>query len=226
MSVDQEEKRKLTRASFIPLLLLGIIWAVKGLEYLGGVSFDSLGIYPRTFCGLPGILFAPLVHANLPHLISNSVPLFILTMAMFYFYSPIAIRTLILIWLIGGTCVWICARSSSHIGASGLIYGEAAFLFFSGLIRNNINLLAISFLTIFLYGGMVWGIFPFFMDKQISWESHLFGALTGTVLAVLFVDKGPQKVEIDWEDEDDMDPYWEQEKDTESEPTKGEMGQN
>src|ERR1035437_38947 len=107
-------------------------------------------------------------------------------------------------------CLDYCRRGT-HIGASGVIYGEVAFLFFSGLLRNNIKLLAISLLTTFLYGGMVWGIFPF-VDRQISWESHLFGGFTGAVLAVIYVGKGPQKEEIVWEDEEEEEyPYWEQE---------------
>ena len=211
MSLQEEEKRKLARAIFIPLLLLFLIWAIKGLEYLGGVSFDDLGIRPRTFQGLAGIIFAPLLHANLLHLMSNTIPLFILTTAIFYFYRPFAFNILMLIWLIGGACVWITASGGTHIGASGVIYGEVAFLFFSGILRNNIKLLAISLLTTFLYGGMVWGIFPF-VDKQISWESHLFGGFTGAVLAVIYVGKGPQKEEIVWEEEEEDEfPYWEQE---------------
>jgi len=211
MSFQEEEKQKLKRAIFIPSLLLFLIWAVKGLELLGGISFDELGIQPRTFHGLAGIIFAPFIHANPNHLISNSIPLYILTMAIFYFYRPFAFNILMLIWLIGGSCVWITANGGTHIGASGVIYGEAAFLFFSGLLRNNIKLLAISLLTTFLYGGMVWGIFPF-VDRQISWESHLFGGFTGVVLAVVYAGEGPQKEEIVWEDEEEDEyPYWEQE---------------
>jgi membrane associated rhomboid family serine protease len=216
MSLEEEEKRKLRKASFIPLLLFFLIWAVKGLEFLGGISFDDLGIYPRTFHGLVGIIFAPFIHANLNHLVSNSIPLFILTMAIFYFYRPLALKILLMIWLIGGSCVWITATSGTHIGASGLIYGEVAFLFFSGILRNNVKLLAISLLTTFLYGGIIWGIFPF-IGKQISWESHLFGGFVGGLLAVFYAGKGPQKEEIVWDDEDEEFPYWEQENSEDSE---------
>jgi membrane associated rhomboid family serine protease len=94
-----------------------------------------------------------------------------------------------LTWIITGILVWLGGRSSYHIGASGLIYGFASFLFFSGIIRNSINLLAISLLVVFLYGSLVWGIFPF--DYKISWESHLFGALTGFALAAAFRHYGP-----------------------------------
>jgi membrane associated rhomboid family serine protease len=217
MPVDQEEKRNLLRALYIPILLLCILWSIMGIEYLFGISFGKLGIYPHKLYGLPGILFSPLVHANLKHLFNNSIPLLILTTAIFYFYRPIALKILILIWLVTGLCVWIGARSAYHIGASGLIYGNASFLFFSGVIRKNIKLLAISLLTIFLYGGMVWGIFP--IDNNISWESHLFGGLAGMTFAFIFFDEGPKKEEIDWEDDEDDDefPYWEQTNFTESE---------
>jgi membrane associated rhomboid family serine protease len=97
--------------------------------------------------------------------------------------------------------VWIGGRTAYHIGASGLIYGFASFLFFSGIIRKNLNLLAISLLVVFLYGGLVWGLFPF--DYKISWESHLFGALTGFILAFVFRNYGPPPAEESIDDEDD-----------------------
>jgi membrane associated rhomboid family serine protease len=108
---------------------------------------------------------------------------------LFYFYRPVAFRVFFLTWIITGILVWLGGRSSYHIGASGLIYGFASFLFFSGIIRNNINLMAISLLVVFLYGGLVWGILPY--DYKISWESHLFGALTGLALAITYRNYGP-----------------------------------
>jgi len=130
-----------------------------------------------------------------------------------------ALKIIVFIWLISGLCVWIVGRSYAHIGASGLIYGNASFLFFSGIFRNNIKLLAISLLTVFLYGGMVWGVFP--IDNTISWESHLFGALTGLVLAYVYIHEGPKKEEVTLDDEEQEEfPYWEQEnlEDFENEP--------
>jgi hypothetical protein len=123
--------------------------------------------------------------------------------ALFYFYRPVGYRVFFLTWFITGLTVWIFARSAYHIGASGLVYGLASFLFFSGIIRNNINLLAISLLVVFLYGGLVWGIFPF--DFKISWESHLMGGVTGLVLSFFYRRYGPPPVTYEIDDEDEAE---------------------
>lgn len=204
---DEEEKKQIIRAFYLPVFLLYLIWVIKLVEALGGISLSNFGIYPRKAEGLIGILLSPLLHADFHHLVSNSIPLVILTASTIYFYRPIALRVLIMIWLITGTCVWLGGRPAYHLGASSVIYGEAAFLFFSGALSRNIPQLAISLLTVFLYGGMIWGIFP--INMKISWESHLFGALTGMALAFIYAEKIPKTEEKIWEDEPDDDPYWE-----------------
>lgn len=100
-----------------------------------------------------------------------------------------------------GIWVWVGGRSGYHIGASGLVYGLASFLFFSGVIRNDIRLLAISLLVVFLYGSMIWGIFPIF--PQVSWESHMLGGISGLVLAIYYRKYGPQKKVYEWELEEE-----------------------
>ncbi len=145
---------------------------------------------PLKLRGLIGILTAPLIHANLTHLFDNSIPLFFLSLALFYFYREVAYRVFFLIWFITGALVWLVGREAYHIGASGIIYGLATFLLTSGIIRRNRNLMAISLLVIFLYGSMVWGLFPY--DYHISWESHMSGALTGLVLAIIYRHEGPE----------------------------------
>jgi membrane associated rhomboid family serine protease len=183
------EKKKLFQSLLFPAFFVIIIWLIKITEIVFDIDLVYLGLYPLKWRGLIGILTAPLIHADLRHLFDNSIPVFLLSLAIFYFYSPVAYKVFFLTWIITGILVWIGGRSSYHIGASGLIYGFASFLFFSGIIRNSINLLAISLLVVFLYGGLVWGIFPF--DYKISWESHLFGALTGFFLALVYRDYGP-----------------------------------
>jgi membrane associated rhomboid family serine protease len=211
-SNDKEEKKYFIRTLYIPVVLLLLIWIVKGIEIFAGISLGDFGIYPREISGLRGILFAPFIHGDFNHLINNSVPFFLLNVTIFYFYKPVAFRVVFFIWLITGACVWVAGRESYHIGASSLIYGNAAFLFFSGVIRMDIKLLAISLLVVFLYGGMIWWIFPF--DQKISWESHLFGGFTGMVLAFIYANKGRKNEEIQWNDEEDDNddeddnPYW------------------
>lgn len=211
MAVADEEKEHFHRALYFPVLLLALIWIVKALELFAGTSFYKFGIYPRDIHGLIGIFFAPLIHGDFNHLVNNSMPFFLLNLAIFYFYKPVAFRVVVFIWVITGILVWIAGRGSYHIGASSLIYGNAAFLFFSGILRKNINLLAISLLVIFLYGSMIWGIFP--LTVNISWESHLFGGITGTAFALKYAKEGPEgeSEKLIEEEEDDSFPYWETE---------------
>ncbi len=123
---------------------------------------------------------------------------------MFYFYSEIALKIFSLTFIITGTLVWIGGREAWHIGASGLVYGLASFLFFSGIIRKYFRLVALSLLIVFLYGEMVWGIFPGISDN-ISWESHMLGFLSGIILAIIYRKQGPQSPVYEWMDEADTD---------------------
>ncbi|MFC2100713.1 rhomboid family intramembrane serine protease [Bacteroidota bacterium] len=156
--------------------------------------------------GLLGIITAPLIHGSLGHLFSNSIPLLLLGSFLFYFYRPVAYKVFFLIYFIHGVWVWVFARENYHIGASGLVYGEAAFLFLSGIIRREPRVLALSMLVVFMYGSMVWGIFPdFFPNTNISWESHLMGMLAGFILAIYFRKEGPQSKKYSWELEEEVE---------------------
>ncbi len=197
------EKKELLQSLLFPVLFLIIIWLVKIAEIVLNTDFIYLGLYPLKWRGLIGILTAPLIHADLRHLFDNSIPVLILSTSLFYFYRPVAYRVFFLTWIITGILVWFGGRSSYHIGASGLIYGFASFLFFSGIIRNSINLMAISLLVVFMYGGLVWGILPY--DYKISWESHMFGAITGLCLAIVYRHRGPPPPVSEIPDEDDYE---------------------
>jgi membrane associated rhomboid family serine protease len=196
-----KEKAKFLESLFYPFLFLILIWGIKIAENVFSLSLGKLGIYPLQVWGLPGIIFAPLVHGGYSHLFTNSGPLMVLGTAIFYFYRSIAFRLIFLAWLLTGLWVWFGGRPAYHIGASGLIYAFASFLFFSGFIRKSIELIAISFVIVFLYGGMVWGIFP--LMENISWESHLMGGIAGFVLALYYKDEGPQRKRFEWEFEEE-----------------------
>jgi membrane associated rhomboid family serine protease len=184
---------------------------VKIVEIVLQLDFASLGIFPLKIKGLIGIITAPLVHEDFGHLISNSGPILILGTGLFYFYNKIAYKVFFLVYLITNIWIWLGARYAYHIGASGLVYSLASFLFFSGIFSKNIRLMAISLLVVFLYGSMIWGIFP--LQPHISWESHLLGAVCGIVFAVYYRDQGIRQKKYSWEfeDDDEDDPenaYW------------------
>jgi membrane associated rhomboid family serine protease len=191
---------------FFPGYFVAILWMVKLTEIIFNKDFSSYSIYPRTISGLAGIFFTPFLHANLDHLISNSIPLFLMGSALFYFYRSLAYHIYFWVYFLSGLGTWIIARESYHIGASGMVYGFASFIFFSGIIRWEQKLMAISLLVVFLYGGLVWGAFPF--KVEISWEGHLMGGFSGLLLAIIYRKKGPQRIIYDWENEPDNDEFF------------------
>lgn len=198
-----KEKAKFIESIFYPLVFLIILWSIKLTETILNINLGTLGIYPLHVKGLQGIIFAPLIHGNYSHLFTNSGPLLVLGTAIFYFYRSIAFKVIFLAWIITGIWVWFGGRDAFHIGASGLIYALASFLFFSGFIRKSVELIAISFVIVFLYGGMIWGIFP--LRENISWESHLMGGISGFILAIYYQDHGPQRKRYSWEFEEEED---------------------
>lgn len=212
----KKDLNNLILASLYPIVLITIMWIIKIAESALPYDFHTWGIYPLHWEGLKGIIFSPFIHGSYEHLISNTFPLLILGTALFYFYRQLGIKITIFSWIMSGLWVWVFARESYHIGASGIIYSWAAFLFVSGVIRDHPRLMALSLLIAFLYGSMVWGIFP--LRERMSWEGHLMGLLAGVVLALFYKEKGPQRKKYSWEleEEDDEEelinpdepPYW------------------
>jgi membrane associated rhomboid family serine protease len=152
------------------------------MDFVYGIDLDFLGIVPRTLAGMPGIVAGPVIHGSLNHLISNTLPLLFLGSVLFFFYESIGRRVFFQIYFIPNLLVWLLARPANHIGASGLVYGLSFFLIVFGLVRRDFLSLTISAVVLFLYGGLLYGVFT--MDPRVSWEAHVAGALVGTVSAL------------------------------------------
>lgn len=167
------------------VLLMWCFYFVQSYIYL---PLNNFGIVPRTLYGLIGIFFAPLLHGNFLHLVSNSIPLVVLGTMLYLFYNPIAPQVFSYCYFITGALVWIFGRHAMHIGASGLVYGLAFFLFFIGVSRRDFRSLAISIITVFFYGGIIYGVLP--GEAFVSWESHLMGAVVGIYCAFKFNQQG------------------------------------
>ena len=161
-----------------------LIWAIEIFNYVFGHPFSNLGIFPRNIWGLPGILFTPLIHHGFEHTITNSISLIILGILISLKNHRIIFKVSLFIIIVGGLGVWIFGRSASHIGASGLIFGYFGFLVARGWYVRDFGSITISILTIILYGGMIFGIFP--GQAYISWEAHLFGFIAGLLSARIF----------------------------------------
>jgi len=175
----------------VPVLFVFTIWLVYWVEIKFGYNFNKFGVRPRELMGLRGVLGMPFIHSNTQHLFNNSIPLFVLSASLFYFYKDVAKRVLLYGALCTGLLTWIIARPSNHIGASGIVYLLFSFVFFSGLIKKHYRLVAMSLITIFLYGSMVWYLFP--VEEGISWEGHLSGFLSGFFFAYIYRNKGVVK---------------------------------
>jgi membrane associated rhomboid family serine protease len=217
------ERASLLRSILYPLLFVLLLWLIKGAELVFHLGFETFGLHPLHWEGLWGIATAPLLHAGISHLFANSVPLLILGSFLFYSYREIAWQVILLIYFMTGLWVWFLGRPDSvHIGASGLVYGMAAFLFTSGIIRRDVPLMAVTLLVTFLYGGMIWGVFPqLFPLEKISWESHLMGLLAGFILAFFYRKSGPKRKKYDWEYEEEEE---EEEEEPSQEPGKEQSG--
>jgi len=198
-----ERKQNISKL-LTPLLFPAVLWIVHLLSLLLNEDLSKLGLLPRNLVGLLGIITSPLIHADFSHLISNTIPLIILGWIIFSFYPKLSYLLFVFIYSLTGLLVWIFARQVYHIGASGVVYGFVSFLFFSGIFRRDNTSIALALVITFLYGGLVWGMIPGW--KGISWESHLFGAITGLTAAYLFRKIDPPSKKYDWEDEpDDFD---------------------
>jgi len=195
-----EEKKKLLRSVFVPVIFIFILFVIEIFQKLTGINLTIYGLYPHKISGLIGIAAAPLLHVSYGHLISNSIPLLLIGVGIAYFYPSSANKIFLLVYLIPGIFVWLTGRPAYHVGASGIDYGLVTFSFFSGLIRRDTRSIALALIVTFLYGGLVWGIFP--QAGAISWEYHLFGSLTGIFCAVIFKKSDPYK-KYDWEDEEE-----------------------
>ncbi len=209
MTSSEEEKKKIIQSLFFPALFLVLIWLIKFSEFVFGIDLVFLGVYPLKLEGLIGIITSPLIHGDWSHLMANSVSVFLLMSFLFYFYKELATRSFFMIYLLSGIWLWFAGRDSYHIGASGIIYGMASFLFVSGVIRKNPRLMALTLVITFLYGSMIWGVFPdFFPKENISWEGHLMGLTAGFIVAIYYRKEGPQAPIYHWdEEEDETDAY-------------------
>ena len=203
-----DEKKELRIVAVHSILLTALPWIVHIINTMFSLQLKKYGLKPMEMGGLPGIFTMPFLHADWEHLLSNTPALFALLGGLFLFYKRGAWRILGYLYIISGLLTWFIGRSSTHIGASGLVYALAAFHFASGIIKKERRQRAFALLVAFLYGGFIWAFFPaLYMGTSISWEGHLSGLLTGIMMAFYFRHEGPQmqkkSIEDDEEDSDD-----------------------
>lgn len=202
------------KAVLYAALMLAAMWLGFMLQSLGFISGCSGAIIPLHPDGLKGIFFSPFLHGNVEHIFGNSVPVFVLVFLLFQFYPFIARKVFFLGWFSSLFLVWLLPPINIFtgnydfvciIGASGIVYVLAFFIFFSGLFRWNMKLFAVSMVVALYYGSLVWGILPeeFFSQleepSRISWQSHLSGAVVGVILAYVFRKSGDRNKRFIWQ---------------------------
>lgn len=197
--------RKVTQLSFfIAFSIVGLMWLVFAADYLLELDWYRYGVRPGRVSGLIGVITSPFLHStrDIGHILNNTLPTLILTWLLFYHYRKIATQSFVLIYILAGIGTWFLGKESYHIGMSGVIYGLTSFLVFSGFFRKNMRVAGISLFVIFIYGSMIWGIFP--IKIGISWEGHLSGLFAGIIAAVIFKEKGPQPAKMRYEIEEEL----------------------
>jgi membrane associated rhomboid family serine protease len=226
------EKNGLGLSFLFPFLIILIIWVVFYFDITYKLSLNEFGILPRKISSLPGVISHFFIHANFNHVLSNTLPLLVLLLLLFVKYTPVAYPVFFSSILLSGSGVWFFGRSHEngiriiHVGSSTVIFSLFGFLLLSGILRKNKQAMALSALVIFLYGYFVWGLFPF--DRQISWEGHLSGLISGLLLAFIYRKKGPQPDIFPLlNDEDELEnlpeeqKYWLLKNESESEQNEG-----
>jgi membrane associated rhomboid family serine protease len=201
----RSDEQRLRRALLVAALFVLGLWLIGIAEFVLGVNLARYGVYPRHLHGLIGIAVSPLIHTSWEHLAANTGPIFILGTALLYGYPRSARLVIPLVYFGSGVLVWLCGRESLHLGASGLTFGFLFFVCTVGLLQRYRKAIALSLIVFLLYGGMIGGLFP--QDPGISFESHLAGALIGTVLGLLLQkrDPPPPPKRYSWEDEAQAD---------------------
>lgn len=199
---SEQARANFRLAARISFGVVALIWLIGLLNWGLDLELEGFGIRPRELAGLPGILLAPLLHAGFSHLLANSLPLLVLGTVMLHVYPSSAVKVIPAVYLGSGIAVWLFARASVHLGASGLVYGLVTYIFVAGLIRRDKRAIAASLLVCLMYGALVWGVLP--IQPGVSWETHLAAALIGLALAIALrhLDIPPRK-HYDWEDEKD-----------------------
>lgn len=174
------------------LILLALIWIVEIINFLVGHSLTSWGILPRTISGLIGIPLSPFIHGSLWHTLSNTFPFLVLGSLLLTSGHKRFWMTTAGIVLISGLSVWLFARGSYHVGASGLVFGYFGALITRAAIERSLSSAIIALVTVLLYGSILWGLLP--LRNYVSFEGHFFGLLAGIIYTWVTAKKPAKKV--------------------------------
>ena len=193
-SYDEQAQNLHFGYSFLPgILFVALMALISLLSYLTEANLSWLGILPRNFFGLIGVITGPLIHSDLLHLLSNTFPLVLLSGFILFLHRRTATRVILLVYVLSGILTWFIGRQAYHIGASGVVYGLAGYLLFRGFLQQNRGSMAVSLAVLFLYSGLFYGLFP--NEEHVSWEGHLSGLIAGLVAAIVYAEGNRQQAD-------------------------------
>lgn len=207
----KEERDIFWKNLLVVFTITAVLWFVFVLQKFFGFDFSAFGNRPHTLKGLTGIIFSPFIHGGFEHLVSNTLPFMVLFTVLLNGYPRVWLASLIFIHVISGILVWLFAPTRTiHIGISGIIYGMACFLIASGIFRKDRTSVSIAILVTIIYvvfGEMITGLLP---KKGVSWQSHLFGSISGIVIAFILrrIDMPPLH-EFYLEEHEEEKPFFE-----------------
>lgn len=201
---NESGKKRLLESLKLPVIFIMVIWAIHIYQYVFGLRWGFLGVYPRKVFGLKGIFTSPFIHGDFSHLFNNTIPFFVLSTMTIYFYRKVAVRSIAMIYILTGLAVWLLARETFHIGLSGVVFGLFGFVLGNGIFRRNIRSIVLALIVFLLYSGMLVGLFP--TEEGVSWESHASGFVIGLFTAYFYKEEleAEEIKHSPWEDEPDQ----------------------
>jgi membrane associated rhomboid family serine protease len=164
--------------------MAAVMWVVEIADQVADGRLDSHGIEPRDVDGLDGVVFAPFLHAGWDHLIGNTIPFLLLGFAIALGGIARVATVTLIVAVVGGLGTWLVAPANTvHIGASGIVFGYAAYLVARGIYSRSPVQIALGVLVLAVWGTtLLRGLVP---EDGISWQGHLFGAIGGVLAARL-----------------------------------------
>jgi membrane associated rhomboid family serine protease len=162
--------------------MAALMWLLEIVDAITGGDLDGWGIRPHDPDRLIGVVTAPFLHAGFAHLMSNTVPFLVLGFAIALNGAARVLAVTAIVMLVGGLGTWLVASEGSvHIGASGVVFGYAAYLVSRGVFNRCALELAMGAVVVAVWGSaLLSGLLP---QDGISWQGHLFGGIGGVVAA-------------------------------------------
>jgi membrane associated rhomboid family serine protease len=162
--------------------IIGIMWAVHIVNFISGYSLNNLGIRTRKLSGLAGILFSPILHGDFNHLFFNTIPLFVLSDLVLLDGRVVFYCVSLSIIILSGFLIWLLGQRGTHIGASSLIMGYFGYLLARAYFHVTGATIILAGVCIYYFGGLLLSVFPG-AKKNVSWEGHIMGMLSGVFVA-------------------------------------------